>query len=153
MLPHRKDLYSVIQGRIYKTNETCPRFTNIIAQDNGHRRFALVDSILDHLPHVCEVGVFDGKSINRFYIFFGWGHNIRLNRAVKMLSSNLSWTGDILILRGSARSEGVVNMRGHDRKLADFALKKAIQHITLGSSISAINNTIPEGLIFTKRLR
>ena len=108
--------YPVIQGRIYRTNETRPRFTNIIAQDNGHRRFALVDSVLDRLPHVCEVGVFDGKSINHFYIFFSRGRNIRVNRAVKALSSDLLWTGDILIVRGSARSEGVVNMRGHDSK-------------------------------------
>lgn len=43
---------------------------------------------------------------------------------MKALSSDLSWTGDILIVRGSARSEGVVNMRGDDSKLADFALKK-----------------------------
>jgi hypothetical protein len=70
--------------------------------------------------------VFDGKSINYFYIFFSRGRNIRVNRAVKALSSDLSWTGDILIVRGSARSEGVVNMRGDDRKLADFALKKYV---------------------------
>lgn len=128
--PNLNDLlqhsYPVIQGRIYKTNETRPKFTNIIAQDNGHRRFALVDGVLDNLPHVCEVGVFDGKSINQFYIFFSQGHNIRVNRAVKALSSDLSWNGDILIVRGSARSQGVVNMRGHDRKLADFALKKYV---------------------------
>jgi hypothetical protein len=80
--------------------------------------------VLDLLPHVCEVGVFDGKSTNYFYIFFSKGRNIRVNRAVKALSSDLSWTGDILVVRGSARSEGIVNMRGHDRQLADFALKK-----------------------------
>ena len=119
-------LYRVIQGRIYKTKETRPRFINIIAQDSGDRRFALVDSVLDQLPHVCEVGVFDGKSINPFHIFFNRGRNIRVNRAVKALSSHSSWTGDILIMRGSARSQGVVNMRGHDRKLADFALKKYV---------------------------
>jgi hypothetical protein len=70
--------------------------------------------------------VFDGKSINHFYIFFSRGRNIRVNRAVKALSSDLLWTGDILIVRGSARSEGVVNMRGDDSKLADFALKKYV---------------------------
>ena len=80
--------------------------------------------MLNHLPHVCEVGIFDGKSINYFNIFFSRGHKIRVNRAVKALSSDLSWTGDILIMRSSARSEGVVNMRGDDSKLADFALKK-----------------------------
>jgi len=70
--------------------------------------------------------VFDGKSINHFYIFFGRGRNIRVNRAVKALSRDLSWTGDILIVRGSARSQGVVNMRGQDGKLTDFALKKYV---------------------------
>jgi len=70
--------------------------------------------------------VFNGKSINHFYIFFGQGRNIRVNRAVKALSSDLSWTGDILIVRGSAQSQGVVNMHGHDRKLTDFALKKYV---------------------------
>ena len=65
-------------------------------------------------------------------------------------------------MRGSAQSQGVVNMRGHDSKLADFALKKyvflfyfrfvlsiwfrVIQHITES------NASIPQGLIFTKRL-
>jgi len=82
--------------------------------------------VLDRLPQVCQVGVFDGKSINYFYIFFSRGRNIRVNRAVKALSSDFSWTGDILIVRGSARFEGVVNMRGDDRKLADFALKKYV---------------------------
>ena len=121
-----QDLYPVIQGQIYTTNKTRPRFTNIIAQDNGHRRFALIDSVLDsdRLPHVYEVGMFDGKSMNQFYIFFSQGHNICVNQAVKALSSDLLWTGDILIVRGSAQSQGVVNMRGRDSKLADFALKK-----------------------------
>ena len=90
--------YHIIQGRIYKTNETCPRFTNIIMQDNGCRQFALVDSVLDQLPHVCEVGVFDGKSLNYFYMFFSRNRNIHLNRGVKALSRDLSWTGDILIV-------------------------------------------------------
>jgi len=147
MLPNRKHSSPVIQSRIYKANEACPRFTNVVAQDSGRRRFALVDSVLDHLPHVCEVGIIDGKTTNFFYIFFTRGRNIRVNRAVKTLSSNLIWTGDILIMRGSARSQGVVNMRGHDGKLADFALKKVIQHITIES-----NNIIPQGLIFNKRL-
>ena len=95
-------------------------------QDNGHRRFALVDSVLDLLPHICEVGVFDGKSMNYFYIFFGKRCNICVNHAVKALSSDLSWTGDILVVHGSAQSQGIVNMHGHDRKLADFALKKYV---------------------------
>jgi hypothetical protein len=82
--------------------------------------------VLDHLPHVCQVGIFDGKSINHFYIFSSRGRNIRVNRSVKALSNDLIWTGDILIVRGSVRSEGVVNMRGDDRKLADFALKKYV---------------------------
>ena len=153
-------LYSVIQGRIYKTNETRPKFTNIIVQDSGHRRFALIDSVLDQLPCICEVGVFDGKSINYFYIFFSRGRNIRVNHAVKTLSNDL-WTGDILIMRGSARSQGVVNMRGHDSKLADFALKKYVflfqislvlirfRVISFGLSV----DDIPKGLIFTKYLR
>jgi hypothetical protein len=123
---HPQHSYPVIQGRIYKTNETRPKFTNIIVQDSGQRRFALVDSVLDNLPRVCEVGVFDGKSINYFYIFFSRGRNIRVNRPVKTLSNRFSWTGDILILRGSARSQGVVNMRGQDAKLADFAIKKYV---------------------------
>ena len=153
--------YPVIQGRIYKSNETRPKFTNIIVQDSGHRRFALVDSILDNLPRVCEVGVFDGKSINYFYIFFSRGRNIRVNRPVKTLSNNFSWTGDILILRGSARSQGVVNMRGHDSKLADFALKKYVflsQVVLVLTSFRLISfglsvDNIPNGLIFTKYLR
>ena len=118
--------YPVIQGRIYKTNDTQPKFTNIIVQDSGCRRFALVDSVLDNIPRVCEVGVFDGKSINYFYIFLTRSRNIHVNQPVKSLSNNFLWTGDILILRGSARSQGVVNMRGQDSKLADFALKKYV---------------------------
>ena len=82
--------------------------------------------MLDQFPHVCEVGVFDGKSLNYFYMSFSQNRNICLNRAVKALSRDLSWTSDILIVRVSARSEGVVNMHGDDRKLADFAIKKYI---------------------------
>jgi hypothetical protein len=109
-------------------------------QDSGQRRFALVDSVLDNLPRVCEVGVFDGKSINYFYIFFSRGRNIRVNRPVKTLSNRFSWTGDILIpLRGSARSQGVVNMRGQDAKLADFAIKKYVFWSQFGLVLS---NTI-----------
>ena len=70
--------------------------------------------------------MFDGKSINTFYIFFNRSRNIRVNRSVRALSSNLLLTGDILVVCGSARSKGVVNMRGYDGKLADFALKKYV---------------------------
>src|SRR5271168_1601309 len=128
---HPQHSYPVIQGWIYKTNETCPKFTNIIVQDSGQRQFALVNSVLDNLPRMCEVSMFDGKSINHFYIFFTHGRNIHVNRPVKTLSNNFLWTGDILIMCGSARSQGVVNMRGQDAKLVDFALRKYLFEVSL----------------------
>ena len=46
-----------------------------------------------------------------------------MNQTVEALQEGCSWNGDIVILCGAAHSDGVVNMRGNDARLADFALK------------------------------
>lgn len=105
-------------------NEKRPQFVNVIAQDNGNCKSPCIDGILDCTPNFYEISVFDGSRINKFLVFLSRHKSIRINQAVRSLSKGSSWTGDILIMRGGVRAQGVVNMRGYDAKLADFALKK-----------------------------
>jgi len=104
--------------------ETSPRFINVVAQNNGLSKNPCINGILDPTLNAYEITIFDGKRMNNFYIFFSPTKSIRVNQAVRSLTMVTYWTGDILIMRGGVRAKGVVNMRGHDAKLADFALKR-----------------------------
>src|SRR5271168_1360166 len=54
-----------------------------------------------------------------------FGPRLRKNKIVRSLSGNM-WRGDIIIMCVSVDRRRVVNMRGHDAKLADFVLKKYV---------------------------
>ncbi|CAA7270445.1 unnamed protein product [Cyclocybe aegerita] len=129
IFPHAKDQYHYVQGRVYQTFGPKPRFVKVPTHDNGTRRFAFLQGILkgriqQHV-HTCEVKVIDRQSRSHlFYIFFKNHCHLPTNWTVLGLSGRKIWNGDIVILHASATSDGVVNMRGKDAKLADFALKR-----------------------------
>jgi hypothetical protein len=104
--------------------EKSPRFINIVAQNNGFCKNPCINGTLDRTLNAYEIAIFDGKKMNNFYIFFSPTKSMRVNQAVRSLTKVTYWTGDILIMRAGVRAKGVVNMRGHDAKLADFALKR-----------------------------
>ncbi len=124
-----QDKYSCVQGRIYCTGLLRPKFVKVITQDDGSRRFAFLNGVLgDHIQlHIrtCEVTVVDRRGRNHRFQFFFKNHcHLPINQTVEALKEGRFWNGDIAILRSAAHSDGVVNMRGHDAHLADFALQK-----------------------------
>jgi hypothetical protein len=98
-------------------------FINIVAQNNGSCTTPCICGTLDHTPNTYEIGIFDGRKMNKFVIFFSPTKSLRVNQAVQSLTKAIYWTGDI-IMHAGIQTERVVNMHRHDAKLADFALKK-----------------------------
>jgi hypothetical protein len=156
---------------LYRASGERPTFTNVITQDSGSQRFPYLQGLLDpdsnnRQPYIrfCEVSVFDGKRNNTFYFCFKNHSRLPKNKTVRSLSGGI-WKGDIIILRVGMDHQRVVNMRGHDAKLADFILKKyvlkcehpgslnlfiifrCVQHVRQGQCIS-----IPKNLHFVKRV-
>ncbi len=79
----------------------------------------------------CQVKVIDRRgNVHTFYFFFKNHCRLPINLTVENLKEETFWKGDITILRASAKSDGVVNMRSTDGKLADFALKKCVFNST-----------------------
>ena len=62
------------------------------------------------------------KKTHHFYFFFKNHCRLPVNQTVRALQEGEPWNGDIVILCRAARSNRVVNMRGKDAHLADFAL-------------------------------
>jgi hypothetical protein len=88
----------------------------------------------------CQVKVIDRQGhAHTFYFFFKNHCRLPINLTVKNLREETFWKGDIAILRASAKSDGVVNMRSTDGKLADFALKKCVFiQLTYSYSVSML---------------
>ena len=125
---HFQDQYSFVQGRVYRAGLTRPKFVKVIAQDNGMRRFAFLSGVLGgHIqPHIwnLEVTIVDRRARSHRFLFFFKNHSrLPINQTVENLMEGCSLNGDVVILRGAARSDSIVNMRGHDAHLADFALR------------------------------
>lgn len=126
-----QDTHPSIQARIYNASSLRPKFVPVTVQDNGIRRFAFLQGViggakLQPYIHVAEVKIIHRGRSHQFYFFFKNHRYLPENQTVKAMTSNISWRGDIVIMRGSHGRIGVVNMRQNDAKLADFALKKSV---------------------------
>lgn len=126
-----QDTHPAVQARIYSASSLRPKFVPIATQDNGVRRFAFLEGVIEGgklqpYIHFAEVNVIHRGRCHQFYIFFKNHRYLPENRTVRAMTSDISWHGDVVIMRGSYRGIGVVNMRQNDAKLADFALKKSV---------------------------
>jgi hypothetical protein len=126
-----QDTHPSVQARLYSASSLRPKFVPVVTQDNGTRRFAFLQGVLEGAKlqpyvHVAEVNVIHRGRPHQFYFFFKNHRYLPENQTVKAMTSDVSWHGDIIIMRGSHRGIGVVNMRQNDAKLADFALKKSV---------------------------
>ena len=81
----------------------------------------LQDAVLQPYIHDCIIQVWEGRHLYRFRIFFKRHCHLPINRSLP----ELSLRGDSVIMRVSRRNSlSVVNMRGRDSILSDYAIKK-----------------------------
>ena len=77
-------------------------------------------------PHIHDVVVTvrRGRRLYRFNVFLKNHCLLPFNPTVSALLPGLLWNGDILVMRVGVAVPGVVNMRGTDAQLADFAVRR-----------------------------
>ncbi|KAI0763729.1 hypothetical protein BC629DRAFT_1293822, partial [Irpex lacteus] len=85
-----------------------------------HERYPFVESVLDHAVlqpyiHDCSLRVHEGGRWTSFLIFFKRHCRLPRNRGV--------FRGDLLVMRTSCHGK-VINMRGRDRILANWAVER-----------------------------
>ncbi|PPR04633.1 hypothetical protein CVT24_011910 [Panaeolus cyanescens] len=110
--PRAKDTYHSVQARVYPADSPKPHFRNIMTHDNGTQQFALTQNVLHHVvqpyTHFREATVIDRRKRHKFYL------------------AGTEWRGNIVIMRGAANGDGLVNMRGNDARLSDFLVKRYV---------------------------
>jgi len=147
----KRHKHFTIRGRIYRATDQRPKFTNILTQDDGYRRFAFLRGVLSDdgtQPRVwdCEVAVIDIYGLRHdFQFFFKNDRRLAENQAIEFVSPDTHWKGDAVILRIAASSSRVVGMRPGDALLADFALHGCIDHINAGRGEPL---KVPKKLVF-----
>ncbi|PPQ82450.1 hypothetical protein CVT24_002471 [Panaeolus cyanescens] len=147
--PRAKDNYYPIQGRVYQAEAAGPHFRNIMTHDNGRQHFALTQSVMHHdvqpYTHFSEAIVMDRRKRHTFYVFFKNHCRLPVNGPIRKLTGQ-EWRGNMVVMRGSANGEGIVNMRGRDAHLSDFLIKRIVHSIKQGRRVRR-----PKQLIYTRR--
>lgn len=127
-----QDKYLFLRARVYRTFDNYPKFTRIVTQSTGSRRYTFLQGVLrggiQPFIHTCNVKVIDKRGCHHSFCFVFKNHrNLHINYAIKSLCPDTPWRGDIVILRTAVKFDGVVNMRTGDHDLSDFALKRYVQ--------------------------
>jgi len=74
--------------------------------------------------HDVVITVRRGRRLHRFNVFLKNHRLLPFNPTVSALVPGLLWNGDILIMKVGVAVPSIVNMRGPDARLADFAVKR-----------------------------
>ncbi|PPR05730.1 hypothetical protein CVT24_006682 [Panaeolus cyanescens] len=147
--PRAKDTYHSVQARVYQADSPKPHFRNVMTHDNGTQQFALTQNVLHHVvqpyTHFREATVIDRRKRHTFYIFFKNHCRLPVNGSIRKLAGT-EWRGNIVIMRGAANGDGLVNMRGNDARLSDFLIKRIVHSIRQGKRVST-----PKNLVFIRR--
>jgi hypothetical protein len=104
-----------------------PAYVAVPTRDDGLTRFPLVESIFADIHtqpfiHNCVVIIIEGRVVHRFHVFCKNHRRLSINTTVWSL-----WKGDIVVMRAGKRQvRSVVNMRGHDAGLADYAVQQYV---------------------------
>lgn len=123
-----QDTTKKISGRFYRALSHKPVTKAVYTQCNANGRAPRTDLIFSEgniQPYVHD-GVFSvvhrGKT-SRFHVFVKNHKALSKNRIVQRWTLGVLWKGDILVMRKGVAHE-VVNMRGKDANLIDYAIKR-----------------------------
>ncbi|PBK60796.1 hypothetical protein ARMSODRAFT_982036 [Armillaria solidipes] len=120
-----KDCYLALRARIYSASKPHGTYVPIPTQICSQNRFPLVEAVFSGMKtqpfiHDRVVQVAVGKHIHRFRVFVKNHKNLPV-----MDVGGKCWHGDIVVMCiGVAHGMYVANMRGKDRLLSDWLVKK-----------------------------
>lgn len=115
-----------IRGRLYSQVLGRPEYVVIQTCDSGYNRFPLVEGLFAELRiqpfiHDCKIVVLEGRVVHEFRVFCKNHQHLSDNTSLQ----DFSWKGDLVIMRAGKKQRGsVVNMRGRDAGLADYAIRQ-----------------------------
>lgn len=114
---------------MYSISATRPTFIPILTRKTKHKRFPIVEEAISGMKtqrhiHDVIITVRHGQRSCRFNIFLKNHCLLPFNPTVAALAQGRQWKGDILVMRVGEVVPGVVNMRGDDARLADFAVRQ-----------------------------
>lgn len=77
-------------------------------------------------PHIHDVvvTVYRGNRVYRFNLFLKNHRLLPLNHTLSVMMPGLQWRGDIVIMRVGVSKLHVINMRGDDWRVADYAVRR-----------------------------
>ena len=123
-----KDKHLRIHAWLYASSSGHPVYTEIQTQESGTNRFPQLKGVLAGLCtqpfiHDCPIIIYEANHIHTFRLFCKNHCLLPANGVIRQIAADSQWKGDILIMR-SGKKRAVVNMRGRDAGLADFAVKR-----------------------------
>lgn len=114
---------------MYSISAARPAFIPVLTRKTKHRRFPIVEEAISGMRtqrhiHDVVVTVLRGRRSHRFNIFLKNHCLLPINPTVSAMIPGRQWKGDILVMRVGEAVPGVVNTRGGDARLADFAVRR-----------------------------
>lgn len=96
----------------------------VAAGCDDYAHYPFTESVLDHARlqpyiHDCVVDISEGRHTYSYIIFFKRHRRLPLNCSLGSL-----FRGDVVVMRLGTRNARVVNMRGRDSALVDFAMEQ-----------------------------
>ncbi|KAF8949912.1 hypothetical protein BDZ97DRAFT_1689493, partial [Flammula alnicola] len=118
-----------VRARLYSVSSTRLAFIPVLTRKTQHQRFPIVEEAISGMRtqpciHDVVVTVRQAGCLYRFHLFFKNHCLLPFNPTVSALVPGRQWNGDILVMRVGVAVLGVVNMRGDDARLADFAVRQ-----------------------------
>jgi hypothetical protein len=122
----QQDKFLQLQAHLYFRALGCLEYVLLQTWENGNSRFPLVEGLFADLRmqpfiHDCIVMIYEGRVVHEFRVFCKNHQHLPKNASLH----NHFWKGDIAVMcAGKRKGRSVVNMRGCNAGLADFAVQQ-----------------------------
>lgn len=122
-----------LRCRLYSVASKKPRQVSLATRCSPTGRYPLAESVLDEAAlqpyiHDCTVHIHEGDTVHRFRIFYKRHCRLPVNQSTHLVTER-ALRGDAVVMRiGAKDSQIVVNMRGRDCALSDYAVKRYVMY-------------------------
>jgi len=116
-----------LMGRLYRYDEGKPFFYKVITQDDQQVKLEQAGGAFRENSHIhyFRLAVLEGSKRHEFQLSCKGGSTLPTNQTLEYIGSGKTWRGDVFVTRiGKRDPKDLVNMRGHDARRVDFAVKK-----------------------------
>lgn len=135
-----------LTARLFAATGGPPRNVIVTARCLGHRQYPFVESVLSGAcvqpyVHDCTLRIREGGQLTTFIFFFKKHIQLPKNRHCRLAWNCRVLRGDLLMMRTS-RSGTIVNLRGGDQILVDWAVHRSAAFYSYGIKLKTFSGSL-----------